>query len=57
MVVINKVRKRKEQRPPEDFFLSCCDARGIVRLNLELMINKGNLNQLYRMDKGPPFAT
>jgi hypothetical protein len=34
-----------------------CDSRGMLRLNQDLVINKGNLFDYYRMDKGAPCAT
>lgn len=36
---------------------TACDSRGILKLNQGLIINKGILHELYRVDKGAPFAT
>lgn len=34
-----------------------CDSRGILKLNQNLVINKSNLDDVYKVDKGAPFAT
>jgi len=34
-----------------------CDSRGMLRLNQDEVINRGNLFDYYRMDKGAPCAT
>ncbi|CAL8112852.1 unnamed protein product [Orchesella dallaii] len=45
---------------PEEFptlETTSCDSRGILKLNQNLIINKCVLDELYRVDKGAPFAT
>ncbi|ODN02810.1 Death-associated protein kinase related [Orchesella cincta] len=45
---------------PEEFptlETTSCDSRGILKLNQNLIINKSVLDELYRVDKGAPFAT
>ncbi len=34
-----------------------CDSRGMLKLNQDLIVNKGDIHKLYRIDKGAPFAT
>lgn len=59
MVVVNKCGfgKLESQADSSPKCFTSCDSRGMLLLNQEAVINKGDINSLYRMDKGAPFAT
>lgn len=40
-----------------DAVFTLCDNRGMLKLDQDLVINKGDINKIYRIDKGAPFAT